>query len=73
MRLLVLFAIVLTLFGIGVGLTLAAPEPSHVAPASLGGPEIRGEVSTGFPEGPYAGCDAKPEPLGPEVEGPDCR
>ena len=70
MKRLVLLAVVLALFGTGVGSTLAMPETSHVPPRSLEGPAIRVEVSTCAPEGPYAGCDST---LPPSSEGPECR
>ncbi|MBI2457015.1 MAG: hypothetical protein HYV46_12890 [candidate division NC10 bacterium] len=68
MKGLIIFAIVLALFGAGVGLTLVMPDPSHVSPKGLEGLDIRAEVSTAVPEGRYA---CFPPPLG--IEGPDCR
>jgi hypothetical protein len=67
----IIFAVALTLFEAGVGLTLAVPEPPYVSHTSLGGPGIRVEVSTCFPEGPYAGCDSALPPMG--IEGANCR
>ena len=70
MKRLIIFAVALTLFQAGVGLTLAAHEPPYVPPTTLGRPAIRVEVSTCAPEGPYAGCDST---LPPSSEGPECR
>jgi hypothetical protein len=69
MKPLILFAIVLALFGAGVGLTLDVPEPSRVSTSGLEGLGIRAELSSKVLHGPYACC--YPPPLG--IEGPDCR
>jgi hypothetical protein len=69
MKHLILFAIVLALFGAGVALTLDVPEPSHVSVRGLEGLDIRAELSSKVVNGPYACC--YPPPLG--IEGPACR
>jgi hypothetical protein len=68
---LIIFPVVLALFGAVVTSTFAVPEPSHVPSKSLEGPDIRVEVSTCVPERPYAGCDSTLPPSG--TEGPNCR
>jgi hypothetical protein len=69
MKILIIVGVVLALFGAGVGLILAAPEPSHVSPNAIEGPGIRAELSSKVLNGPYACC----YPPTPGPEGPDCR
>lgn len=70
MKYLIMFAVVLALFGADVGFALVAPEPPPVSRKNLDGSGTRAEASSQLPEGPYPCCIPEP-PMG--IEGPDCR
>jgi hypothetical protein len=68
MKRLIMFAVVLALFGTGVAVTLVVPEPPYVSSKGVGGTDTRAEGLLYLPEGPDH-CFPPP----PGIEGPDCR